>query len=154
MTILGGGRNKMKIDINKNDYIAVNDISIEIKCGDDVFEFGSLQAMINAFQPGVIRVCRNKRKLAEMGFDTSEKSLFWGRVYDKDDDGTENFIIVARNYTEAELLFNIFLDETYYDIEYDGVYDIENYYSNDKDELYELYEEYLENDIGVYNWSW
>lgn len=138
----------MKLTINGNNYIDVNNNKIEIKYNDYVLKFNSLQEMINAFLPGVLRTCENNRKLAEMEFNTSEKSFFWAKVYD---DGMEQFIIVARNLKEAELLFDNFLNETYYDIEYEGVYDIESYYCDDE-ELNEFYEEYSGKEIGVYEW--
>ena len=138
----------MKININTNDYIDVTDNAIEIQCGNYVLEFDSMQSMINAFQPGVLRTCENNRKLAEMEFNTSQKSLFYARVYD---DGVERFMIVARSLEEAKLLFDNFLNETYYDIEYESVCDINSGYCNNE-ELDELYEEYGEKEIGVYEW--
>ena len=137
----------MKLNINENDYINIDSNLIEIKCGTYLLKFDSLQQMVDAFMPGIRRTCENNIRLSEMKFDNCEKSLFRAEVYDE----AENveYIIVARSYEEAELLFDNYLNKNYDDIEYVGVDDAESY-CDDEDEYEELCKTYIDEEIGVY----
>ena len=139
----------VKFDFNENEYINIEDKNIEIKYGEYHLTFPSLYSLLDAFKPGILRTCKNNNKLEKMQFESDKLYLFASIVYSGYCE-TEEFIIVARSLEEAELVFDNFLTDTYYDVEYDPPYelDLEDY---DEDDLEYIEEMYFKNGIDVYD---
>lgn len=140
----------MKFKISENEYINVNDDnSIEIKTNSDELKFDSLHEMVDSFKPGVLRTFKNNKKLLEMKFEDSKLLLYRAKVYDE---CVEEFVIVARSQEEADLLFDNYLNENYYDVEYEGVFEFDGLDYYDDEEFEEFCKNYTDSGIGVFDY--
>ena len=140
----------MKFKISENEYINVNDdSSIEIKTNSYKLKFDSLHEMVDSFKPGVLRTFKNNKKLSEMKFEYSKLLLYRATVYDE---CIEEFVIVARSQEEADLLFDNYLNENYYDVEYDGVFEFDELDYYDDEEFEEFCKRYTDQGIGVFDY--
>lgn len=140
----------MKFKISENEYINVNDDnSIEIKTNSYELKFDSLREMVDSFKPGVLRTFENNKRLSEMKFEDAKLMLYRATVYDE---YVEEFVIVARSQEEADLLFDNYLNENYYDVEYEGVFEFDGLDCYDDEEFEEICKEYTNRGIGVFDW--